>query len=385
VRILLISPNGLQELSGGGLYLRSLAQALCDVEGVSQLTVISKDMGEAEQFSFPDKCKRVYLEKNRQRDVVARLRLYPTYLITHRRTLMRHAADADVVLFHNSRCGGLMASMRRVAPGKLYGVLSDNVEAELKRQHTAGNVLRQVSNAFDTFLIRRAEAPSCDANFMSFITEADCKLFRSRYGAPAKTGVLPISLPRGRVETAARSNQGAPRILFTAHFGFEPNQHALRDFAEVARLYNAQSDTRAEFVVAGARAGEMAAAYPHLTPVDGPSPEQMAQTFASATLYLAPVSWGSGMKTKVAEALSFGLPVICMPNAAVGYEAALADMEFRQAIHVVENAAEMASTLHRILQTRDLHPVRDAAFAAFDALYSQASQTRRFELLLLAQ
>lgn len=386
MKVLLISPNGLQELSGGGLYLRSLAQALCAAQDISQLTVISKDMGNGEIFEFPPNCQRIYLKKNKMRDVVARLRLYPTYLITYRQVLMRHAPGADIVLFHNSRCGKMMADMREKMPNKTYGILSDNVEAELKRQHSEGNVLRQVSNAVDTWLIRRAEGPARTANFMTFITEADRTLFGSEYGMPERTDILPISLSRGESDVQPTTAPiDAPRILFTAHFGFEPNQGALRDFAEVARLFAEQSTLRAEFVVAGARAAEMAAAYPHLTVVDGPSPAAMAKTFASATLYLAPVSWGSGMKTKVAEALSFGLPVICMPNAAVGYEAALADDEFRQAICVVENASEMASTLHRILQTWDLTPLRHAATAAFDALYSQASQTRRFELLLLAK
>ena len=386
MNVLLISPNGLQELSGGGLYLRSLAQALCAARGVSQLTVISKEMGNGEMFAFPENCKRVYLKKNTVRDIAARVRLCPTYLMTHRTALVRHARTADVVLFHNSRCGRLMAAMRRQMPGKTYGILSDNVEAELKRQHQEGNVLRQVSNALDTWLIRRAEAPGRLADFMTFITEADRTLFGNHYGTPARTGILPISLIRGEPDMAACNvPTRVPKILFTAHFGFEPNQSALRDFAEVARLFQEQFDVQAEFIVAGARAAEMAAPYPGLTVVDGPSPALMSATFASATAYLAPVSWGSGMKTKVAEALSFGLPVICMPNAAVGYEAALADAQYRRAISVVNNAAQMASTLHRILQTPDLLPLRRAASAAFDALYSQASQTRRFELLLLAQ
>lgn len=392
MKILLISPNGLQELSGGGLYLRSLAQALCDVPGVSQVTVVSKDMGDGEPFSLPETCKRVYLEKNRRRDIAARLRLYPTYLVTHMPILVEQAHQADVVLFHNSRCGGLMARMRKQVPDKTFGVLGDNVEVELKRQHQEGNVLRQVSNAIDTWLIRRAEMPGYLADFMTFITEADRKLFATHYEVPARTAILPISLPRGQLSSPASvtaipaaSDQTTVRVLFTAHFGFEPNQAALHHFAEVASLFRKLSDQPVDFVVAGARAAQMAAPYPDLTVVDSPSPELMTKTFGDATLYLAPVSWGSGMKTKVAEALSFGLPVICMPNAAVGYEVALADARFNPAITVVKNAAEMASTLHTILQTQDLLPLRNAALAAFDALYSQASQTRRFELLLLAQ
>ena len=128
-------------------------------------------------------------------------------------------------------------------------------------------MLRQVSNAVDTWLIRRAEAPSRVADFMTFITEADRTLFGSQYGMPERTGILPISLSRGepdmQAENPSNTSNVVPKILFTAHFGFEPNQGALRDFAEVARLFEAQrgpDGARAEFVVAGARAAEMASA-----------------------------------------------------------------------------------------------------------------------------
>ncbi|MNT29851.1 hypothetical protein D3C72_1656130 [compost metagenome] len=203
---------------------------------------------------------------------------------------------------------------------------------------------------------------------------------------PARTGILPISLSRGEPDAQRLVDSAAhPQILFTAHFGFAPNQTALHHFAEVANAFKESADTPVQFVVAGARAAEMAAPYPCLQVIDNPDPDRMSAAFASAAVYLAPVSWGSGMKTKVAEALSYGIPVICMPNAAVGYEAMLSDERYREAISVVENVPQMARTLHRILQTPDQGSLRNAASAAFDALYSQASQTRRLELLLLAK
>jgi glycosyltransferase involved in cell wall biosynthesis len=126
----------------------------------------------------------------------------------------------------------------------------------------------------------------------------------------------------------------------------------------------------------------MAAPYSHLKVVDSPSADEMEATFASASVYLAPVSWGSGMKTKVAEALSYGIPVICMPNAAVGYEAALSNKRYRNAICVVNSEFEMAQALHAMLNNRDLQSLGKTAFEAFENLYSEASQTQRLELLL---
>lgn len=387
MKVLLVSPNGLQELSGGGLYLRSIAQSLCNSPAITELTILSKDVGRRDAFDVSGKCRAVYLRKNAWRDVLARVALCPTYLRTYRSNIAAYATNADVIMFHNSRCGGLMRHVRRKVPDSTYAILSDNVEAELKRQHVETNMLRKVTSGLETWIIRRTEALAPTADLMTFITAADRTLFTEIYGAPRRDGVLPIALSRGDIGAAGDViERGAPAIvLFTAHFGFAPNKKALENFAEVARRFQLTSPLHVEFVVAGAKAAEAAAGYPDIRVVDSPSPDLMAATLASASAYLAPVDWGSGMKTKVAEAMSYGLPVICMPNAAVGYEAVLSDPRFRDTVRVVDGISSMVEVLHNFLQTPDLRPSREKVLDAFDTLYSYASQTRRLENLLLAR
>lgn len=53
------------------------------------------------------------------------------------------------------------------------------------------------------------------------------------------------------------------------------------------------------------------------------SPERIEPYFESAILYVAPIFSGAGMKVKVAEALSYGLPVIGTHHALIGYEDAV--------------------------------------------------------------
>jgi len=387
MKVLLISPNGLQELSGGGLYLRSIAQALCAAAPVSEVVIMSKNVGESRAFAAPPHCTTLYLHKDARRDIAARVLLSPTYLATHRATILQQAACADLILLHNSRCGPLLRYLRRKLPGKRFGIISDNVEAALKRGHESANMLQHVTNALETWIIGRAEAMCREADFVTYITEADRQLFQETYGTVSASMVLPITLPRGARGPAARAwTRGAPAtVLFTGHFGFAPNRKALEDFATAAHLFagrNAGVEVR--FVAAGAQAATAGSLYRQIEVVDSPSTAEMAALFAATTVYLAPVCWGSGMKTKVAEALSYGLPVVCMPNAAVGYEATLANPRFNAAVSVVNTPQEMASTLHELLQDPNLLIPHQAACEAFDALYSLESQTKRLETLLSA-
>lgn len=50
------------------------------------------------------------------------------------------------------------------------------------------------------------------------------------------------------------------------------------------------------------------------------TPDDMTPYFNDASIYIAPVFDGAGMKVKVAEAMSYGLPVIGTKHAMIGYE-----------------------------------------------------------------
>ncbi len=210
---------------GGGLYLRSLAGAVMRRTRRDRGSPSSaRTWGPEMAFVPPAHCRTVYLRKNKVRDILARTRLYPTYLITYLSRLVRHAREADIVLFHNSRCGLLMDIIRRRVPGKTYAILSDNVEGELQRQHIGGNVLRQVSQAVG-FVAHSplAEGACRSADFMTFITEADRTLFANHFGHPARTGVLPISLLQATRRPGGIGGRAADPVHCPLRFRAEPD------------------------------------------------------------------------------------------------------------------------------------------------------------------
>ncbi|SAI51778.1 sugar transferase%2C PEP-CTERM/EpsH1 system associated [Bordetella ansorpii] len=384
MQVTVISPNGLQELSGGGLYLRSLVQGLAEAAPVRAVRVLSKRMTGASAGYRHPQIQQIEFAKNRLLDVAARVLLRPTFLGLYHRAIARHCADADVVFLHNTRCGGIMRMLRARYPDKKFVMVSDNVEADLHDQRSAGKSgLRRLLAGIESHAVRGAEACCRSADALTFITRTDAELYARMFGPVTRQAVLPITVkaPDAGVQAAAPTR---PTVLFTGHFGFPPNVDSLRIFVRVAQAVNQgrAEHERIAFVAAGANLGKLALDdAPGLTCHDSPSVAQMDLLFRSATAYLAPVKWGSGMKTKVAEALSYSLAVVALPNAGVGYEALQEDATLSRALDVVGDEADLPTRTLACLQ----HAPSDSraiAWQAYSQFYSTASQARRLEAIL---
>ena len=385
IKVLIVSLNGVQELSGGGLYLRSVVTAFASLSNVREVTVISKEVGE-QSVALPEGIRYVYVPKTVRSDIVSRAMLNPTFLGTSIGLIAQHAQEADLVVLHNSRCGRILSTLKQQLPGKRFGIISDNSEYDLRRQHGANNVLRKLERAIDSFEIYAAERRCLQADFISFITRKDRAVYVARYGQPAVHEILPITVEAGVAAAELKTTQ-RPCVIFTGHFGFAPNVSALQAFAKAAeQFYLSGMGLEVSFAAAGA--GLLRCSVPggeHFEKLESPSSTQMQAFFRSASAYLAPVSWGSGMKTKVAEALSYGLPVICLENAAEGYEDVLSSDRYRCVIEVVQDVGQMVRALAALFADPDeLLRRRLLALEAFHLYLSPDSQARRMQSLITA-
>ncbi|MFA7439131.1 glycosyltransferase [Castellaniella sp.] len=389
MHVTVISLNGLQELSGGGLYLRSLVSGLAQAEGVRQVQVIGKAMGGQVQAFEDARVSEVELEKNTRTDVLARMRGHPTFLGYYLDRIVRQSAGSDLIVLHNSRGGRILRRLRAAYPRKKYILCSDNVEFDLQRQKARSlPPLRRPASMLEQLEIRRAEAQAHAADLVAFITEADRTLFEQLYGRPSLTDILPITVrdPFGGACEVPGAGDGS--VLFTGHFGFAPNQDALAVLHRVASAVNRGRGPHevVRFVVAGAGLDRLPAPQaPGVTYHAAPGIQQMDALFRAASLYLAPVLWGSGMKTKVAEALSYGLPVIALPHACTGYEDAIRRDDGAMALALARTDDELVALLearHRALDPRQSQRARDIYLASYSTAAQAARFTRIFNRIL---
>ena len=106
-----------------------------------------------------------------------------------------------------------------------------------------------------------------------------------------------------------------------------------------------------------------------------PSPGNMSPILASAKYYLCPISLGGGMKLRVMDGLSAGLPVVCHIVSARGYEVFIKTGE-------VLPYHDIASFREQMVRLQSYSKTKQEAIELFEHCFSFESGCGRLSLLL---
>jgi polysaccharide biosynthesis protein PslH len=134
---------------------------------------------------------------------------------------------------------------------------------------------------------------------------------------------------------------GGARILFVGSRN-TINVHGLEWFLEHVFPRIQTKRPEVELALAGAVGGERT--WPIGTLVLGPQ-QSLAAVYASATLVINPVQFGTGLAIKTVEALSYGKPVVATPAGARGL-----DIDFREALSLAETPEVFAEQVLELLE-----------------------------------
>ncbi|MGL4632794.1 hypothetical protein [Aeromonas veronii] len=311
--ITLLSINSPHELTGGGHYLRSL------IHGYSQISdsikVIGKLQNDGQIASDLPNVEYVCFEKTIFSDVFSRIFLSPSFLLFYLFKILKIVNDSDVIAIHSSRLGIFALLISAFYRDKKIIVHFDNVESVLLKQRlkVQNGFFKRLLLTYDLLIVYLNETLSLKfSSEHSFITFED-----GNYLKVSEPIVIPICFPNTSEEPQCDLLDGKKDyILFTGSFDFEPNILALREILELSKKL-----PMLKFVVAGRGLGTIGLdAPPNVMLINSPSNEEMGSIFSNAKFYLSTVSVGSGMKTKVAEALKFSLPVIAHEHSLIGYD-----------------------------------------------------------------
>jgi len=280
---------------------------------------------------------------------------------------------AGQVFVDGSNLGRVVAPIKRAHPNVRVVTFFHNVEARFflgaaRAKRTALSLgLLAANHAAERKAVRHSDAIVC-------LSARDGDGLRRLYGrGPDYISPLALddALPSSRVAAAPDSE----RYLLCVGGAFYANLSGVRWFAEAVAPHSPLP-----IVIVG-RGMEILqrefSGLPNIRIIG--QTDDLAHWYAGAYCVVAPVFEGSGMKTKIAEALMFGKRIIGTAEAFSGYDRDVVSAGWR-----AETAPEFLAAIEDAVKA-DLPDFDPLSRAAYEASHSLAAATRRMaDIMLLA-
>lgn len=364
-KVAVISPESIDDYSGGSIYLRGVIRGLKNTE--SNVSIYCKN-----GFNEPVGSNKVSDEnivkyqRTKFKDIISLLFFQMTFLSFHAFDIVRRMKKnkVDIVFIHGDKLW-IMVILIALFLRKPVVVMSDNVEYLLGFQmlKEERSYLKKIKYLIFTLLAYLSESISLKfSSVNTFITNYDFDQAKNIYNLQSDSVIWPVTL-EGREKLPIREDSES-YALFTGSFRFPPNIKAAVAAVELCESLNIK------LVLAGLDACDLPVNSNNVRLVDSPSHYEMQDIFDKALVFISPVCFGSGMKTKVAEALKCGLPLICSAHSLIGYD----EIQNEGFIVNIENKNQIIKFI-KLLKGNSFNQVRLDAFNAFNKNYSdQRSQ-----------
>ncbi|OBI72372.1 glycosyltransferase family 4 protein [Mycobacterium sp. E740] len=226
-------------------------------------------------------------------------------------------------------------------------------------------------------LVRRSEDRTVHRlDTTLLINEHEAALLRQRSGlGPDRVRAIPPLL--GHRPPIVREYRGAPEFLFLGQLSLTHNEDGLRFFlSDIWPLVlAARPDARLTIVGRDARAGLIASARRHADSVDllGYVPELTTVLSRTAAL-VNPLRFGSGVKLKMIEALSGGVPIV---STSIGADGVTAGAE--HGVVLGDTPSDFARAMLETTEPSHNIELSEAAREHFEVSYSRQAVFTRYD------
>jgi len=303
LKVLIISLAN-SSLSGGSVASRSNFEALRDATGAKVMVIGPADLDYATHPYIPSPNAAGKLAS------YARLRPAINYGAAMKVVRTAMADPADLIFIDSSLLGLLVPMLRRGYPDIRIVTFFHNVESaayfSMMSRANPMSWLRLAS-------MYRAERLAAHSDYRVALSKTDDRLMDRMFGASSNV-IWPITYPPADLTPRKRDVED-DYVLFVGGY-YKPNLEAIAYLA--ARI---APHVNKKVVVAGFNLGKIRPQYEnHANLIVLDSPPSLASLYQHASLIVAPIFSGGGVKTKIIEAFSYGRIVVASREAAHGFE-----------------------------------------------------------------
>lgn len=350
MNILYITDNNIMGHGGGCLGARKYYSAIKAYAAKKNASFRVISLGQ----NMPE-AMNVDVVKNRKLDKSARLHGHSNFMYftweKHKDKIM--AYHADVLFLGRTRLGFIAKELKKVQPEIKIITFVDNVEYDYVDSYFAlkKGIKGKILKTIEKYVVRNDEGDAVKySDRLVYLTHRDVKRCKElyHYNDPCEY-ILPICLEHTRnlkIKTSKKT------VAFIGSLGYGANVSAVEMLIKRVWLPNFAQNDDFQLIIAGGNPIDEIYRWTKLAPnirlvANFNEPEDF---LPQNSLMVAPIPTGAGMKVKVAETLSMGLPIAGSDEALVGYEEAIKDDKLygiqranavEEYVHAIQTFAEM--------------------------------------------
>lgn len=350
MNILYITDNNIMGHGGGCLGARKYYSAIKAYAAKKNASFRVISLGQ----NMPE-AMNVDVVKNRKLDKSARLHGHSNFMYftweKHKDKIM--AYHADVLFLGRTRLGFIAKELKKVQPEIKIITFVDNIEYDYVDSYFAlkKGIKGKILKTIEKYVVRNDEGDAVKySDRLVYLTHRDVKRCKElyHYNDPCEY-ILPICLEHTRnlkIKTSKKT------VAFIGSLGYGANVSAVEMLIKQVWLPNFAQNDDFQLIIAGGNPIDEIYRWTKLAPnirlvANFNEPEDF---LPQNSLMVAPIPTGAGMKVKVAETLSMGLPIAGSDEALVGYEEAIKDDKLygiqranavEEYVHAIQTFAEM--------------------------------------------
>ena len=359
MNILYITDNNIMGHGGGCLGARKYYSAIKAYAAKKNASFRVISLGQ----NMPE-AMNVDVVKNRKLDKSVRLHGHSNFMYftweKHKDKIM--AYHADVLFLGRTRLGFIAKELKKVQPEIKIITFVDNIEYDYVDSYFAlergikGKILKKIEKQ----VVKTDEGDAVKySDRLIYLTHRDIKRCKELYHNTESYGyILPICLEHTRNLTLKTSKK---TVAFIGSLSYGANVSAVKMLIKQVWLPNFAKNEDFQLIIAGGNPADEIYYWTKLASnirlvADFNEPEDF---LPQNSLMVAPIPTGAGMKVKVAETLSMGLPIAGSDEALVGYEDAIGDDKLG-GIRRANTAAEFTQIIREFLEMDERNLLRVA-------------------------
>lgn len=220
-----------------------------------------------------------------------------------------------------------------------------------------------------------------NSDMLVFLTAQDKERAKKLYAINCENSIInPVCLLSANNLYSSKKSDKEFNILLTGSLDYAPNINGIKWFLNYVwvEIGSMEKFKNVSLTVAGRNPPKsfksFISDYQRVTLVD--SPKDISNYFNDADIYVAPIFYGAGMKVKIAEALSYGLPIVGTSHAFIGYE------NIKKGLHLANTKEEYVKIITKFVDNSMTNSDRQQIFQEFKNKLSMDSSCERYKELI---